>query len=81
MQKLLMIILQECGYQINETKIPNLTGRPIFNYVQIAQSESIGFGSVPSKFMEIINNAFRNGVTIWHNHENIGNYNLNNQLQ
>ena len=30
--------------------------------------------------MDIINNVARNGVTIWHNHDNIGNYNLDNPI-
>jgi hypothetical protein len=30
--------------------------------------------------MNVINTACQNGVTIWHNHTNIGNYNLNNSL-
>ena len=68
------------GYKINETKTPNITGRAYWNFIEIGQDESIGFGSVPSKYMEIINNACRQGVTIWHNHENIGNFNLTNSI-
>ena len=30
--------------------------------------------------MDIINKICRNGVTIWHNHANIGNYSLNNSI-
>ena len=66
------------GYKINRVKVPNITGRRYWNYVEIGSTEEIGYGDVPSKFMDIINNACRKGVTIWHNHENIGNYNLNN---
>lgn len=40
----------------------------------------MGTGDVPSKYMDIINNACRRGVTIWHNHDNIGNYNLDNTI-
>lgn len=68
------------GYQINITKIPNLTGRKNWNYVEIGSQEYIGNGSVPSNFMETINNACRSGVTIWHNHENIGNFALDNSI-
>ena len=67
------------GYRTNKLKVPNVTGRPVFNYIQIAGDETIGFGSIPSKYFDIINKACRNGVTIWHNHANIGNYNLNNR--
>ena len=68
------------GYQVNELKVPNLNNRNIFNYVQIAPDENIGYGNIPNNYMEIINKIFRNGVTIWHNHNNIGNYNLDNYI-
>ena len=67
------------GYKVNRLKKPNITGRPIFNYVEIASNDEIGTGTVPAQFMEEINNACRRGVTIWHNHSNIGNYNLHNK--
>ena len=68
------------GYKINRIISPNITGRPYYNYIEIGSSEVIGTGSVPSKFMDIINNACRKGVTIWHNHANIGDYTLNNSI-
>ena len=67
------------GYKILETKIPNITGRSIFNYVKILNGENIGYG-IQNKELETINEIFRSGVTIWHNHANIGNYNLNNSI-
>lgn len=68
------------GYTVNSLKVPNITGRPNWNYVQIASGEKIGYGNVPDYYMNIINTACQNGVTIWHNHSNIGNFNLNNSL-
>lgn len=68
------------GYQINRVKVPNLSGRRYWNYVEIGQSEEIGTGTVPTKFMVNINNAAKRGVTVWHNHENIGNFNLDNTI-
>ena len=68
------------GYKINRLKIPNITGRTYWNYVEIGDSEDIGYGDVPSNYMEIINTACRRGVTIWHNHANIGNYSLSNTI-
>lgn len=67
------------GYQVNTIKVPNLQGRPVFNYVQIASSEQICYGDVPSEYMQVINNIARRGTTIWKNHDNIGNYELNNK--
>lgn len=73
------------GYKTDRLKIPNQTGRRYWNYVQIASGEDIGDTidntiSVPSASMEIINNAYQRGVTIWHSHDNIGDYSLNNTI-
>lgn len=75
-----MIILAVSGYATNRVKLPNITGRQNFNYVEIGQAEEIGYGEVPSIFMNNINNACRRGVTIWHNHDNLGNYNIDNEI-
>jgi len=68
------------GYAINRVLEPNIIGRQNFNYIEIGSTEEIGNGDVPVQFMEKINNACRRGVTIWHNHENIGNFNVNNSI-
>lgn len=68
------------GYAIKSLAMPNITGRKYWNYVEIGASEEIGYGEVPAKYMDTINNACRRGVTIWHNHQNIGNYNLDNSI-
>lgn len=75
---------QKYGYKINRIKSPNLTGRTNYNYVLIGTGENIGYPSsnkyVPAESMEIINNIFRRGVTLWHNHANLGDYSLNNTI-
>ena len=73
------------GYKINSVKTPNLTGRTYYNYVQIAEDADIGYPNsnlygIPASDMEEINNIYRRGVTIWHNHANIGNYALDNAI-
>lgn len=68
------------GYQINDTKKPNLTGRRYWNYIKIGAEDIIGVGTVPPKYMEVINNICRNGVTIWHNENLIGNFNFVNDI-
>lgn len=68
------------GYRINEVTMPNIVGRRNWNYIEIPSSESIGYGTVPSQYMEQINNACRKGVTIWHNYDNLGNFNLDNSI-
>ena len=68
------------GYKTNLVKIPNITGRKYWNYIEIGTSEEIGDGEIPAKDIDIINKSCRKGVTIWHNHENIGNYLLDNTI-
>lgn len=68
------------GYAINKVKKPNLSGRQNWNYVEIGANSEIGYGDVPSQFMEEINGACRKGVTIWHNHDNLGDFSLSNNI-
>ena len=68
------------GYKVNRLKTPNITGRQYWNFIQIGDGEELGKGAVPTKYIDIINQVSRKGVTIWHNHANIGNYNLNNSI-
>lgn len=68
------------GYKVNVIKQPNITGRTYWNYLEIAPTEEIGYGEVPSISMQTINNACRKGVTIWHDHTNLGNYSLTNSI-
>ena len=65
------------GYKVNSLKLPNQTGRTYFNYVEIGKSEIIGYPNTkgcPADAMEQINNIYRNGVTLWHDHSRIGNF-------
>ena len=68
------------GYKVNALKVPNITGRTYWNYVEIGQNEDVAFGNIPTNAMEDINNIFRSGTTIWHNHSNIGDFTLNNTI-
>ena len=66
------------GYAINRVKMPNLTGRANFNYIKLA--DDVGEGNAPSRYMEDINRACKNGTTIWHSHDNLGNFNVANGI-
>ena len=68
------------GYKVNSLKVPNITGRTYWNYVEIGAGEDVAFGTLPVDAMEDINNIFRRGTTVWHNHDNIGNFNLSNTI-
>ena len=68
------------GYKTNRVKTPNITGRTYWNYIEIDGHDVLGHGNIPANYMQIINAIARKGVTIWHNHANIGNYSLNNTI-
>lgn len=74
------------GYQTNKLKIPNQTGRLYWNFVKIGAGEEIGHStstdvySVPASAMETINKIYQKGVTLWHDHANIGDYSLSNTI-
>ena len=77
------------GYKVNRLKIPEFGSRLYWNYVQIAREDTIGIPSIvdngvtkttPDNSFEVINNIARKGVTIWHDHDYIGNYGLPNTI-
>lgn len=73
-------IFNRFGYVVNTFKRPNITGRPYWNYVQVTAGEKTVNGNIPHNYINEINRAFERGVTIWHSHENLGNFALDNSL-
>ena len=67
------------GYQVNTFKVPNINTRPIFNYVKINNETDSITGNFANNFTEKLNGILKSGVTIWHNHDNIDNYSLDNR--
>lgn len=63
------------GYQIDRVKVPNITGRPSWNYVKTVGA-NMG-GAIPADRLATINTCLDNGVTFWHTSD-IGNYGLGN---
>lgn len=59
------------GYAKEELKMPNLKTRESWNFVQLANPCIVG--SVPVEGMEIIKQAFSNGIRLWHIND-VGNY-------
>lgn len=53
------------GYKVNTLKLPNVTGRPYWNYVK-TQGCNIT-GDIPQSDIEEIKGLFNRGITIWHN--------------
>ena len=68
------------GYKILRVKVPEINSRTYWNYVQIGNGETLAVGDVPQTDLDIINKVAQRGFTIWHNHDNIGNYQLTNSI-
>ncbi len=66
------------GYKVNSLKIPNLTGRPNWNYVKTHGCNILG--DVPQADLQEIKDLFNRGITIWHNTTTFLDYSQNNQL-
>lgn len=66
------------GYQVNRLKAPNIANRKEWNYVQIGDGEQWVFGGIPTQYIDAINKIASNGTTIWHDHDHIGNWSLDN---
>lgn len=75
------------GYKVMQLKLPEFVSRPHWNYVKICSGEQIGDSTghnnieVPSQVMDRIDKIFQRGTTIWHNHDEIGDYSLDNSIQ
>lgn len=65
------------GYLTNKIKVPNIFGRPTWNYVKTIGA--IIEGDVPQGDLELIKQFFNNGITLWHNTSNFLNYSVNNR--
>jgi hypothetical protein len=65
------------GYAIDIMKVPNLTGRPSWNYVKTVGAQMSG--TIPADRLSIMNKCFDSGITFWHTTD-VGNYALNNTL-
>ena len=74
------------GYKVNKVKVPNMSYRENYNYVQVANEENVAYPNnynnicLPATVLNDINNLFRNGITIWNNHTNFGDYSVSNTI-
>lgn len=65
------------GYATRKVKIPNIMGRPYWNYVK-TQGIVLDIANAPQPYIQKMIDCFNRGITFWHNPANVGNYNLNN---
>lgn len=63
------------GYSINTVKVPNLTGRPYWNFVKTKDAQITG--KMPASSKEAIARIFNGGIFLWNQangNDNIGNF-------
>ena len=66
------------GYKVNKYGIPNYKTRKDFNFVKTADC-NIKSQTIPREDMLEIENIFNNGITFWHNTNNLLNYDVDNE--
>ena len=66
------------GYQTNEYKIPNRTGRANWNFVQTKGCNITG--NLPQKDIEELKGMFNAGITIWHHPNTFMDYSQSNSI-
>ena len=64
------------GYAVKEVGTPNMNARPYFTYVRTI--DCVVHGNLPADDAAAIESIFNGGVRFWKNHNNIGDYTLNN---
>lgn len=66
------------GYQVNQLKKPNITGRPNWNYVRCSQANV--YADIPQEDLAKIKRDLVNGITFWHNPSTIYDYSQGNEV-
>lgn len=64
------------GYQTNRIKKPNVSARPYFNYVQLAEANIRG--GIPTDDMQQLKAIYERGVTLWKSNATVGDYSVDN---
>lgn len=69
------------GYAERKIGTPNISSRPYWNYIKLANANITPInGGVPADDVSAIVRILSNGITFWHNPNNIGNYSLDNSV-
>lgn len=66
------------GYKVNALKVPELHSRKYWNYIQTIDINIEGY--IPTDDMKQLKKLFDSGITLWHNPNNMLNYNLDNSI-
>ena len=68
------------GYATHRVKVPNITGRPYWNYVK-THGIVLDIANAPQPYIQKMMDCFNRGITFWHDPANVGNYSLDNSPQ
>lgn len=66
------------GYKVNAVKVPNKNHRSNWWYTKTIDINIDG--NIPQNDMQLIKNAYNNGITFWKNASEIQNYSLSNEI-
>lgn len=66
------------GYATHQVKVPNITGRPHWNYVK-TKGIVLDIANAPQPYIQKMIQCFDKGITFWHNPSEVGNYYLDNR--
>ena len=64
------------GYQTNSLKIPNVSSRPYYNYIQTANCNLVG--TIPDNDMRQLKTIYNTGITLWKPSATVGDYSVDN---
>lgn len=66
------------GYAQHNIAVPNIHTRNRFTYIKTV--DCVVHGDLPADAGEMIQNIFDSGITFWADHDNVGNYSLDNPI-
>lgn len=76
--KVLDSFFDRFGYKVNETKLPNVTGRRNWNYVKTI--DCYIEADIPQEDLQQIKDMFNRGITFWHNPSTFADYSQTNDI-
>ena len=66
------------GYAINEIRVPNPTARPHYTYIKTVNANMTG--KIPGDYLLAIRDIFNNGIRLWRNLTETGDYSVDNSI-
>lgn len=67
------------GYRVNKFAFPQFVSRETYNYIKTLDMRIVG-SNIPREDIDVICAMFDNGLTVWHDMENVLNYDVENNI-